>query len=152
LQDTRKFIFDLRPMTLDDLGLVPTLRRYASQFAEKGSLEVNLMIQNLEHRLPGHYEVTIFRFIQEALNNVVKHSGANQARVMLDVADSTLQILVEDDGSGFHVADTLENASARRNMGVASMRQQIEVLLRGEFGIESAMGRGTRVAATIPLP
>ncbi|PDW03132.1 sensor histidine kinase [Candidatus Viridilinea mediisalina] len=152
LQDTRKFIFDLRPMTLDDLGLVPTLRRYANQFNEKGAVEINLMIQNLEQRLPGHYEVTIFRFIQEALNNVVKHSGANQARVMLDVSGNTLQILVEDDGSGFHVSDTLENASARRNMGIASMRQQIEVLLRGEFGIESAIGRGTRVAATIPLP
>lgn len=152
LQDTRKFIFDLRPMTLDDLGLVPTLRRYASQFNEKGAIEINLMIQNLEQRLPGHYEVTIFRFIQEALNNVVKHSGANQARVMLDISDHALQILVEDDGSGFHVAETLENAGVRRNMGIASMRQQIEVLLRGEFGIESAIGRGTRVAATIPLP
>jgi two-component system, NarL family, sensor histidine kinase DegS len=152
LQDTRKFIFDLRPMTLDDLGLVPTLRRYATQFSEKSSVEINLMIQNLEQRLPGHYEVTIFRFIQEALNNVTKHAGANQVRVMLDNSGSTLQILIEDDGSGFHVTETLESAGVRRCMGIASMRQQIEVLLRGEFGIESAIGRGTRVAATIPLP
>jgi two-component system, NarL family, sensor histidine kinase DegS len=152
LQDTRKFIFDLRPMTLDDLGLVPTLRRYATQFGEKSSVEINLMIQNLEQRLPGHYEVTIFRFIQEALNNVTKHAGANQVRVMLDNSSSTLQILIEDDGGGFHVTETLESAGVRRCMGIASMRQQIEVLLRGEFGIESAIGRGTRVAATIPLP
>jgi two-component system sensor histidine kinase DegS len=151
LQDTRKLIFDLRPMTLDDLGLVPTLRRYAAQFGEKSGLEVNLMVQNLEQRLPSHYEVTIFRFVQEALNNVVKHAGANQVRVLLDASGNTLQIMIEDDGSGFHVNDTLANASARRNMGIASMRQQIEVLLRGEFGIESAIGRGTRVAATIPL-
>ncbi|GAB4429886.1 MAG: sensor histidine kinase [Chloroflexi bacterium OHK40] len=152
LQDTRKFIFDLRPMTLDDLGLVPTLRRYASQFGDKSGLEINLMVQNLEQRLPNHYEVTIFRFIQEALNNVAKHANANQVRVLLDGSGNTLQILVEDDGSGFHVNDTLANASARRNMGITSMRQQIEVLLRGEFGIESAIGRGTRLAATIPLP
>ncbi|NTU81731.1 MAG: sensor histidine kinase [Chloroflexales bacterium] len=152
LQDTRKFIFDLRPMTLDDLGLVPTLRRYATQFGEKGGVEVNLMIQNMEQRLPSHYEVTIFRFIQEALNNVVKHAGANQVRVLLDGSGRTLQIMIEDDGAGFHVNETLAHASARRNMGLASMRQQIEVLLRGEFGIESAIGRGTRVAATIPLP
>lgn len=152
LQDTRKFIFDLRPMTLDDLGLVPTLRRYASQFGEKNGLEINLMIQNMEQRLPSHYEVTVFRFVQEALGNVVKHAGANQVRVLVDGSGHTLQILIEDDGSGFHVTDTLANAGARRNMGLASMRQQVEVLLRGEFGIESAIGRGTRVAATIPLP
>jgi two-component system sensor histidine kinase DegS len=152
LQDTRKFIFDLRPMILDDLGLVPTLRRYASQFGEKNGLEVNLMIQNMEQRLPSHYEVTIFRFVQEALGNVAKHAGANQVRVLVDGTGHTLQILIEDDGAGFHVNDTLASASARRNMGIASMRQQIEVLLRGEFGIESAIGRGTRVAATIPLP
>ncbi|MFV9503327.1 MAG: histidine kinase [Oscillochloridaceae bacterium umkhey_bin13] len=151
LQDTRKLIFDLRPMTLDDLGLVPTLRRYATQFGEKSKLEVNLMIQNLEQRLPSHYEVTIFRFIQEALNNVLKHANANQVRVLLDGSGGTLQIMIEDDGSGFHVTDTLAHAGTRRNMGIASMRQQIEVLLRGEFGIESAIGRGTRVAATIPL-
>jgi two-component system sensor histidine kinase DegS len=152
LQDTRKFIFDLRPMTLDDLGLVPTLRRYATQFGEKSGLEVNLMVQNMEQRLPNHYEVTLFRFIQEAMNNVAKHAGAHQVRVLLDGSGQTLQLLIEDDGAGFHVNDTLANAGTRRNMGIASMRQQIEMLLRGEFGIESAIGRGTRVAATIPLP
>ncbi len=152
LQDTRKLIFDLRPMTLDDLGLVPTLRRYATQFGEKSGVEVNLMIQNMEQRLPSHYEVTLFRFIQEALNNVVKHAEANQVRVLLDGSGHTLQIMIEDNGTGFHVSETLAHASTRRNMGLANMRQQIEVLLRGEFGIESAIGRGTRVAATIPLP
>lgn len=152
LQDTRKFIFDLRPMTLDDLGLVPTLRRYTAQFGEKSGLEVNLMVQNLEQRLPSHYEVTIFRFIQEGLNNVAKHANANQVRLLLDGSGDTLQLMIEDDGSGFHVTETLANESARKNMGIASMRQQIEVLLRGEFGIESAIGRGTRVAATIPMP
>lgn len=151
LQDTRKFIFDLRPMILDDLGLVPTLRRFATQFGEKNNLEVNLMIQNLEGRLPSHYEVTIFRFIQEALNNIAKHANANQVRVLLDISGNTLQIVIEDDGSGFQVNETLADESGRRNMGIASMRQQIEALLRGEFGIESAIGRGTRVAATVPL-
>ncbi|NJN15487.1 MAG: sensor histidine kinase [Oscillochloris sp.] len=152
LQDTRKFIFDLRPMTLDDLGLVPTLRRYTAQFGEKSGLEVNLMIQGLEQRLPSHYEVTLFRFIQEALNNVAKHANANQVRLLIDNSNHTLQILIEDDGSGFHVTETLADENARKNMGIANMRQQIDVLLRGEFGIESAIGRGTRVAATIPMP
>jgi two-component system, NarL family, sensor histidine kinase DegS len=152
LQDTRKFIFELRPMTLDDLGLVPTLRRYATQFGEKSNLEINLLVQNVEQRLPSHYEVTIFRFVQEALNNVARHANAHQVRLLLDASGDTLQIMIEDDGSGFHVNETLADENARKNMGIAGMRQQIEVLLRGEFGIESAIGRGTRIAATIPLP
>ncbi|MBX0328727.1 sensor histidine kinase [Oscillochloris sp. ZM17-4] len=152
LQDTRRFIFDLRPMTLDDLGLVPTLRRYTAQLGEKNNLEINLMIQNLEQRLPSHYEVTIFRFVQEALNNVVRHANANQVRLLLDVTDGILQILIEDDGGGFHVNEMLASANARKNMGIAGMRQQVEALLRGEFNIESAIGRGTRIAAAIPMP
>ncbi len=152
LQETRRLIFDLRPMTLDDLGLVATLRRFVTQFGEKHNLEVNLMIQNLDARLPSHYEVTIFRFIQEALNNIVNHANANQARVLIDITGEILQIVIEDDGQGFHVEDILANQSKRRNMGIASMRQQVEALLRGEFGIESAIGRGTRVVASVPMP
>lgn len=151
LQDTRKFIFDLRPMILDDLGLVPTLRRYVAQFGEKNGVNINLIVQNLEQRLPNHYEVTIFRFIQEALNNVAKHAGASQVQIVLDGLGGTLQILIDDDGAGFQVPATLAAVGMRRTMGIASMRQLIEVLLRGEFGIESRLGHGTRVAATIPL-
>lgn len=157
LQDTRRFIFDLRPMILDDLGLVPTLRRYVQQIGEKSKVEINLMVQNMEMRLPAHYEVAIFRFIQEALNNVVKHANATQVRVLLGTRDGVdgsrqIHVSVEDDGSGFHVSEVLADDSGRRNMGIATLRQQIETLLRGEFGIESAVGRGTRVEAAIPLP
>lgn len=152
LQDTRRFIFDLRPMILDDLGLVPTLRRYVQQFSEKNNLEVNLMVPNLEGRLPTHYEVAIFRFIQEALNNVAKHANATQARVLVEMSNTNIHVSIEDDGSGFHIAEVLADDSGRRNLGIATLRQQAETLLHGEFGIESAVGRGTRVAAVVPLP
>jgi two-component system, NarL family, sensor histidine kinase DegS len=152
LQDTRRFIFDLRPMILDDLGLIPTLRRYVQQISDKHKLEVNLMVQNMDGRLPGHYEVAIFRFVQEALNNVVRHANASQARVLLDNSGGTIHVVIEDDGGGFHVSDVLADESGRRNMGIETLRQQAEMLLRGEFGIESAIGRGTRVAAVVPLP
>jgi two-component system, NarL family, sensor histidine kinase DegS len=152
LQDTRRFIFDLRPMILDDLGLVPTLRRYVQQFSDKNKLEVNLMVQNMDSRLPTHYEVAIFRFIQEALNNVAKHAQATQARVLLDSGGGNIHVSIEDDGSGFSISEVLNDESGRRNMGVATLRQQAETLLRGEFGIESAVGRGTRVAAVVPVP
>jgi two-component system sensor histidine kinase DegS len=151
LQDIRKFVFDLHPMTLEDLGLVPTIRRFASEFGEKNNLEVNIMVNGLESRMPIHYEVTLFRFIQEALNNVARHAQAHQVRVLLNVSEEILQIIVEDDGEGFHVNEVLSDDSGRRNLGITGMRQQIEVLLRGEFGIESAIGRGTRVAGNVPL-
>jgi two-component system sensor histidine kinase DegS len=152
LQDTRRFIFDLRPMILDDLGLVPTLRRYVQQFSEKNKLEVNLMVQNMDSRLPTHYEVAIFRFIQEALNNVAKHANAGQARVLIDHSGGSIHVSIEDDGNGFHINEILSDESGRRNLGIATLRQQAEVLLRGEFGIESTVGRGTRVAAVVPIP
>lgn len=152
LQDIRRFIFDLRPMILDDLGLVPTLRRYIQQFSEKSKLEVNLIVQNMDGRLPTHYEVAMFRFIQEALNNVSKHANASQARVLLDNNGNQIHISIEDDGNGFHVAEVMADESSRRNMGISMLRQQAEMLLRGEFGIESSIGRGTRVAAVVPLP
>lgn len=151
LQDVRRFIFDLRPMTLDDLGLIPTLRRYTQQFMEKAKVDVNFMAPNLDSRLPPHYEVAIFRFVQEALNNVAKHANATQARVVVDNTGGSLHVSVEDDGSGFPLNEVMSEASGRRNLGIATMRQQVEALLHGEFGIESAIGRGTRVAAVIPL-
>jgi two-component system, NarL family, sensor histidine kinase DegS len=152
LQDTRRFIFDLRPMILDDLGLVPTLRRYVQQFGEKNKVEVNLMVQNMDGRLPNHYEVAIFRFIQEALNNVSKHANATEARVLLEAVGGSIHVSVQDDGNGFHVYEVLSDESGRKNMGIATLRQQVETLLRGEFGLESTVGRGTRVAGVIPLP
>lgn len=152
LQDVRRFIFDLRPMTLDDLGLVPTLRRYVQQFIDKNKVDVNFMAPNMDSRLPPHYEIAIFRFIQEALNNVAKHANASQARVVVDSAGGSIHVSVEDDGSGFPLSEVLSEDSGRRNLGIATMRQQAESLLRGEFGIESAIGRGTRVAAVIPVP
>jgi two-component system sensor histidine kinase DegS len=115
-------------------------------------MEVSLIVQELETRLPNLYEVALFRFIQEALNNVAKHAKANQVRVLLSADESTMQIVIEDDGNGFHVSEVLSEENKRRTMGISSMQQRIEVMLQGEFGIESSIGQGTRVAATVPMP
>jgi two-component system, NarL family, sensor histidine kinase DegS len=151
LQDTRRFIFDLRPMILDDLGLVPTLRRYAADFGERFKLDVSVAVQNLDSRLPRHYEVALFRFVQEALNNVQKHAAASSARISLDALNNEVQLVVEDNGAGFNVAQTMQQGHSNRNMGFAVMRQQIETLLQGQLGVESVLGKGTRVVATISL-
>jgi two-component system sensor histidine kinase DegS len=152
LQEIRRFIFELRPMILDDLGLVPTLRRYVQQYTEKNKIEVNLITQGVDGRLPPHYEIAIFRFIQEGLSNVAKHAGTSQARVLVDNNGDKIQVIIEDEGSGFSVSDVLNTEGNRRNMGVELLRQQAESLLRGQFEIESQIGRGTRVMAVVPAP
>jgi two-component system sensor histidine kinase DegS len=152
LQETRRFIFDLRPMILDDLGLVPTLRRYAQDFGEKYNLEISVAVQNMDNRFPKHYEVALFRFVQEALNNVAKHATSSSVRVVLDALGDQAQLMIEDDGTGFNIAESLVERPGRMAMGFAVMRQQVETLLHGQLGIESAPGRGTRVVATVPTP
>lgn len=151
LQDTRRFIFDLRPMILDDLGLVPTLRRYAADFNERFQIEVSVAVQHMDTRLPPSYEVALFRFIQEALNNVQKHAGASTARVAIEGSADQVQVLIEDNGNGFTINDTSMEIDSKGHMGFAVMRQQIETLLQGQLGVESATGRGTRVIARVPL-
>lgn len=151
LQDIRKFIFDLRPMTLDDLGLVPTIRRFASEFGESYNIEINVMENGLSDRLARHYEITLFRFIQEALNNIQKHSRAKKARVVLTASEGQLQIIIEDEGEGFDINILSDNAHNRRNKGIPSMKQHIEMLLHGELGIQSTPGQGTRVVANVPI-
>ncbi|MGB9722733.1 MAG: ATP-binding protein [Chloroflexia bacterium] len=154
LQEMRRFIFDVRPMILDDLGLVPTLRRYLQDFGERHNIQTNLVVQGGEGRLPKHIEISVFRIIQEALTNIAKHAHAPHARVALEIEPGRLTVAVDDDGVGFNVEE-MEGGlgkGGRRMMGIASMRQRVETLLKGRLTIESAPGRGTRVIATIPLP
>jgi two-component system sensor histidine kinase DegS len=147
LQDTRRFIFDLRPMILDDLGLEPTLRRYVMQFTEKFGLEVGVAFNGLNGRLPIQLEVAIFRIVQEALMNVARHAHASHAQVSVDVNGDVVTVLVEDDGSGFSADDARLNDPKYK--GIAAMRQRVE-MFAGALTIDTAPGRGTRVAANLP--
>lgn len=154
LQVMRRFIFDVRPMILDDLGLVPTLRRYIQDFGERTKIETNLVVQGVEGRLPSHIEISIFRVVQEALTNISKHAHAPHARIALEMEGHQVVAIVEDDGAGFSVEEmeTAVRQGQKRMMGIANMRQRVETLLKGQLLIESTPGRGTRVIATIPLP
>lgn len=147
LQDTRRFIFDLRPMILDDLGLEPTLRRYVQQFTDKFKIEVGVTMNGMNGRLPSQLEVAIFRIVQEALTNVAKHAHATHAQVSIDVNGDVISISVEDDGSGFTADDSkLRNPKFR---GLVTMRQRVE-MFGGQLNIDTAPGKGTRIAANLP--
>ncbi len=146
--NVKDFIFDLRPMMLDDLGVVPTLRRYAESFQEKNGIPVPITITGVERRLESHIEVTIFRNVQELLTNALTHAQATQIQVSLDLAPEQVTAVVEDNGSGFN-ADEAFNGNSR-TIGLSTLRERTE-MLGGNLTIQSNLGQGTRVEFTIPV-
>lgn len=144
----KDFIFDLRPMMLDDLGVVPTLRRYVESFQEKSGIPVPITVTGVERRLESHIEVTIFRGVQELLNNALNHAQATQIQVLLDLAQEQVLVVVEDNGSGFNV-DEITNDNTH-TIGLPSLRERIE-MLGGDLNLQSSLGQGTRVEFTIPV-
>jgi two-component system, NarL family, sensor histidine kinase DegS len=145
----KNFIFDLRPMMLDDLGVVPTLRRYVESFQEKTSISVSITVTGLERRLEEHIEVTIFRAVQELLNNAMAHGQATQIQVLIDLDQDRVLAVVEDNGSGFNVDDIL-SAPNKNAIGLSTLRERIE-MLGGELTIQSSLGQGTRAEFSIPV-
>lgn len=126
----KDFIFDLRPMMLDDLGVVPTLRRYVESVQEKGNLPVSITVTGTEP-LESHIEVTIFRAVQELLNNARNHAQATQVQVVLDIAPERVTIVVEDNGIGFNVEEAMDKNN-RDTIGLSTLRDCIEIRSNGE--------------------
>lgn len=145
----KDFIFDLRPMMLDDLGLVPTLRRYTESLQEKGNMPVSIVVTGVERRLESHVEVTIFRAVQELLTNAREHAQATQVQVLLDMGDNRVTAIVEDNGSGFNVDEALSGGT-RETIGLASLRERVE-MIDGTLDVHSSLGQGTRAEISVPV-
>jgi two-component system sensor histidine kinase DegS len=144
-QKVRNFIFELRPMMLDDLGLVPTIRKYAEAFREQTNLEVSVTVTGTERRLEPYIEVMIFRAIQELISNASRHSQATTAKVLLDMGDQLIRVTVDDNGRG---VDT-EILEQGKSLGLKLIKERAE-MLGGTFEIDSAVGKGTRVGFSVP--
>lgn len=149
LAEVRQIIFDLRPMALDDLGLVPTLRRYLADFQEKHGIITELKVFGREKRFHSGLEVAIFRSMQEALNNVWKHAKARTATVRLEMTEKQLIAHIEDDGVGFIVEEAL-NDDHGGHFGLLGMQERVE-LLDGRLEIKSSPNKGTRVMISLPI-
>jgi two-component system sensor histidine kinase DegS len=147
LDETRRLIFDLRPMTLDDLGLVPTLRKFIKEYGEKSGLVARFHVVGEERRLPGNYEAVLFRIVQEALTNARKHAVAHHVDVTLTLQPHRAVAVVKDDGDGFDVVATEARQGRTRHLGLISMRERAD-LERGALEIRSQIGKGTEVRAT----
>jgi two-component system sensor histidine kinase DegS len=141
----RDFIFELRPMMLDDLGLVPTLKRYVDALKEQSGLDVRLQFTGAERRLQSYQEVMIFRAIQELLNNAYRHSQASTIKAQLDMDTLEIKVSVDDDGKGFDV----ETMADQGGMGLKVIRDRVE-MLGGTLDIDSVIGQGSRVFFQIP--
>lgn len=143
----RDFITELRPMMLDDLGLVPTVRRYVKGYEEKSGMQVTLTVTGEERRFEAHREVLAFRGLQELLNNARNHSGGTQIRITLDINESRVRISVEDNGKGFDVPSAMANTD--KHIGLSTLKEKTE-LLGGQLQIESTMGQGSRITLDLP--
>ncbi|MGG1398806.1 sensor histidine kinase [Bacillus salipaludis] len=147
LYEVRRIIYDLRPMALDDLGLVPTLRKYLLTIEEyHNHSKIDFVNIGLEHRLPAKYEVALFRMIQESVQNALKHANACEIKVKLEMTQTAITVLIKDNGAGF---DTSQKKP--ESFGIMGMKERVD-LLDGEIMIESKIGKGTAVTIHVPLP
>jgi signal transduction histidine kinase len=150
IQHVRELALELRPALLDEVGLVAALRGHLEEQAERAGLELHFDSPGEETRLPPELEIACFRLVQETLTNVIRHAGARVVRVKLEVTPEQVRIEVRDDGCGFEPEAAMSGVAGRRRLGLAGMRERMD-LLGGELEIESAPGKGTTVTATLPL-
>ncbi len=147
LQDVRRLAVELRPAALDDFGLVPALERLVETFRAQTGTRVELVAQLGDARLPEEVETALYRIVQEALTNVVKHAGASHVSVLLTRKDGGVVAVVEDDGRGF----VANGSSESDGLGLVGMRERL-ALLGGRLRVESGADAGTTLAAEVPVP
>ncbi|HVD39350.1 MAG TPA: sensor histidine kinase, partial [Solirubrobacterales bacterium] len=143
INELNRLINDLRPAALERLGLAGALQALAEETGARGGLEVEVGIE-VEDAPGGDEERLVYRLVQEALTNVVKHAGASRVEVGVRQEDCKVEIAVRDDGEGF------DPTAASGGRGLIGMRERIE-LLGGRIAVTSAPGDGTEIAATVPL-
>lgn len=151
LQDVRRIIYDLRPMSLDDLGLIPTLQRHIAAYQEESDTAVIFKTKGFYKDLKPIVSLTVFRLVQEAINNIKKHADAKNVKIDMEFSDQKLILNISDDGKGFDVSViNIKNHDINGGFGLLSMKERVE-LLGGKFEISSAVGKGTVINITVPL-
>jgi two-component system sensor histidine kinase UhpB len=138
----------LRPPALDVLGLAPAIESYARSLAEAADLELDLRSDLVDGVLTPDVELILYRILQEALSNVVRHSGASAVRIRLARRGTDVELVIEDDGAGFDVGAELSDRS--RGLGLFGMQERA-AYIGGTVSIVSTPGRGTTVAVTVPI-
>ena len=151
--DVHSVALELRPTTLDDLGLEAALSSFAREWANRHEHRIQVVYNSSgfakpDQRLAFDVEVAIYRVVQEALTNVSKHSNAEVVSIILERDDRQVRVTIEDDGVGFDVEKLMSSALENRRLGLRGMQERVQ-MLGGEFKIDS--GAGTTIVVTIPL-
>lgn len=150
LEEVRKIIFNLRPMALDDLGLIPTLRKFVQDFEDKTKIRTTFELHGREARLPSGMEVAVYRLVQEAFSNVYKHAHASYVSLDITFQAKMVKITIQDNGDGFDVSQVEAKMSKGVNFGMIGMQERVE-LLEGRLDIDSQKGEGTKISILIPI-
>nr|WP_106783704.1 sensor histidine kinase [Lysinibacillus timonensis] len=147
LSEVRRIIYDLRPMALDDLGIVPTLRKYLSTIMEYNrGVQIHFQGCTNEKRLPSDYEVSIFRLVQESVNNAIKHGNSTDIWVKIEWLKNHIIFVVKDNGQGFDIEEV-----NKHSFGLVGMKERIDIL-KGKMDITSKIGEGTVITFKVPIP
>ena len=149
IEDVRRVIRDLRPIYLEDLGLAPALGMLTQSLSKHDGLAVTFVVEGEIFRLTPERELAVYRIVQEALNNVVKHAQAQQAHVKLKYGD-TLEVSVRDDGVGFNLTDQMDALTEQGHFGLVGMRERAE-LIGARLTIQSMPHSGTTIELQLPL-
>ncbi len=150
-KEVHRIAMELRPTALDDLGLPTALRNYVEEWSERSGIATDLRAPDGEaERLPAHVETAVYRIVQEALTNVLRHARASRVSVIVERRADHLLAIVEDNGTGFDVDAAPAPARGPGNLGLLGMRERA-ALAGGTLEIESSPGKGTTVFARVPL-
>jgi signal transduction histidine kinase len=148
--DLRRMISALRPSVLDDLGLIPALNWMSENTLRPLGITTKLENQLPSERLPGEIEITLFRIVQEVMNNVSRHSKADLLSIRLYQENGNVVVLLQDNGKGFELPRKRPRQNAGRGLGLANMQERAS-LVGGTIDIESTLNSGTTILITIPI-
>lgn len=144
LEEVRRIIYDLRPMSLDDLGLFPVVEKHINTMADYYDVDIKFHVIGKRQRLIPSYEVAIFRIIQEALQNAINHANPKRVSVAIEIKPEQINVLVRDNGDGFDPTE-----EKKESFGIIGMKERVE-LINGVFTIDTEKGKGTTIRINLP--
>ncbi len=150
LRGVRRFSRDLRPSVLDDLGLLPALEWLTANLMEEDGIKTELKVYGDRRRLPPEAELALFRIVQEALNNVRRHSHASQVATAVEFSEGRVRITVSDNGQGFDLPDRTGDLATTGKLGLIGMHERAR-LVNGTLTVHSEPGKGTAIIVDVPV-